>query len=102
MPIMSAVADWTRHHLVGGALGRVAFGGAGETPRTAGSLVVEDGQESAARAVAERSEAPGTSGGLTRILTALMRQAYAARRDRQRARANADLLLDMIRLNSIL
>jgi hypothetical protein len=105
MPIRSTVADWTRHprhHPVAGALGRVAFGGRGKATRPAGALAVEEGPGSAAPAIAQRSEPPGTAGGLTRILTALTRQAYAARRDRQRARANADLLLETIRLNSIL
>jgi hypothetical protein len=83
---------------VAGALGRVAFGGRGKATRPAGALAVEEGPGSAA----ERSEPFGTAGGLTRILTALTRQVYAAQRDRQRARANADRLLETIRLNSIL
>jgi hypothetical protein len=102
MPIKSTAADWTRYHAVVGALGRVILGETGKTTRTAGSLAVEEGQDSAAPAVALRSEPLGATGGLTRILTALMRQAYAAPRDRARARANADLLLETIRLSSVL
>jgi hypothetical protein len=98
MPIKSTAADGTRYHAVVGALGRVILGGTGKTTRTAHSL----GQDSAAPAVALRSEPLGATGGLTRILMALMRQAYAAPRDRARARANADLLLETIRLSSVL
>jgi hypothetical protein len=102
MPIKRTAAVWTHYHAVVGALGGVILGGTGKTTRTAGSLAMEEGHGSAAPAVALSSEPLGATGGLTRTLMALTRQACAAPRDRARARANADLLLETIRLSSVL
>jgi hypothetical protein len=57
---------------------------------------------SGAPVVAARPEPLGTTGGLARILAAMTRQAHDGPRDRERARANAERLLETIRVLSIL
>ena len=102
MPIKSGVVAWTRYHPVVNALGRVVFSGTGDAARPTRSSVADEVQGSAALAVAERPAPLGTTGGLARILTAMMRQAYAGPSDRERTRANADRLVETIRVLSIL
>jgi hypothetical protein len=102
MSIKSAVVAWTRYHPEVDALGRVVFSGTWDTARPTRSSVADEVQGSAALAVAERPAPLGTTGGLARILTAMMRQAHAGPSDRERTRAPADLLLETIRVLSVL
>jgi hypothetical protein len=95
-----AVTDWTRDHFSAGEPGRVVFGEHGET-RTACSSTADEVQVPAP-AVAERPVGLGLAGALARILMATMRKASTGPTHRERARANADVLLETIRAHSIL
>ena len=97
MPITSAVAIWARHQL-----GRVVFCETGETTPPGCSSTADEAKIPAAAAVAWRREPLGPAGALARILMATMRQTSAGPTSRERARANANLRLETIRLSSIL
>jgi hypothetical protein len=96
MPITSAVAIWARHQL-----GRVVFCETGETTPPGCSSTADEAIP-AAPTVAWRREPLGPAGALARILMATMRQTSAGPTSRERARANANLRLETIRLSSIL
>src|SRR5262245_61336846 len=97
MPITSAIAG---HQPAGEVLG--AKGVREETIRTACSSAPAELQVSAAPAVAGRATPLGGTGQLARMLMVLRRHACAGPRDRERARASADCLLETIRVLSIL
>jgi hypothetical protein len=85
-------AEWARHH----ELGQSVFVGKDESARTAVDLA------DAAPVVPVRPEPPGAAGRLARILMAMVRQTYVGPRERERVRANADRLLETIRVLSAL
>ena len=97
MPNTNVVTDWTRHQI-----GRVVFGETGVTTQRAYSSTADEVQVPAAPAVAGRPVGLGPAGALARILIAAMRRTSAGPTHRERARANADLLLETIRAHSIL
>jgi hypothetical protein len=81
----------------------MVFAEKGEAARAAFDCSATDTvQGSRAPVVSARPEPLSTAGGLARILAAMMRQAYVGPRDRESARANADRLLEAIRVLSIL
>jgi hypothetical protein len=88
MPITSAVS-WTRLRPAAGQTNRAGYSPAEDVV-------------AAAPAGAERLEPLGVTGGLRRALTAMMRLGWAGPRDQERARANADRLLETIRVLSAL
>jgi hypothetical protein len=97
-----AVTNWTRHHSPPGELGRVVLGEQGKTTRTDRSFAADEVQVPAVPAVSERSVGLGPAGALARILIAAMRRTSAGPTHRERARANADVLVETIRAHSIL
>jgi hypothetical protein len=97
MPNANVVTDWTRHQI-----GRVVFGETGVTTQRAYSSTSDEVRVPAAPAGAERPVGLGLAGALTRILMATMRQVSTGPTHRERARANADVLLETIRAHSIL
>ncbi len=96
--LTNPVAELTREHAGANESGRVVLAEKGEVSRAA----LDEVEAPRASVVAARPEPLGTTGGLARILAAMTRQAYDGPRDRERARANADRLLETIRVLSIL
>jgi hypothetical protein len=89
------VTGWTRDHSAG-------FVAKGDSARTAVDASADAVQSSGARVVPVTPEPLGAAGGLARILVALVRQTCAGPRERERVRANADHLLETIRVLSAL
>jgi hypothetical protein len=96
------VAERTRDHPAGEDLGSTVFVGTGEANRTAVASPADAVQSSGALVVPVRLEPLGAAGGLARILVALVRQTYVGPRQRECVRANADRLLETIRVLSAL
>jgi len=102
MLITNPVAEWARDHVAADELARAVSGEEGGSTRAALGSPADEGQIWRGPVVSARPEPLGTASGLARILAAMMRQAYVGLRDRERARANADRLLETIRVLSIL
>jgi hypothetical protein len=98
MPITSRVAEWTQAQPEAQDLGRVAPVEKGATSAALSSRGVDDVEVCGVHAVTARPERLGTQGGLARILAAMMRRPYEGPSHREHARANADRLLETIRV----
>jgi hypothetical protein len=99
MPITSPVAEWTQAQPEAQDLERVAPVEKGATSAALSSRGVDDVEVvCGVHAVTARPEPLGTQGGLARILAAMMRRPYEGPSHRERAQANADRLLETIRV----
>jgi hypothetical protein len=102
MLITNPGAEWARDHVPADELGRaVSCEKRGSTRAALGSPAHEV-QVSRGPVVSARPEPLGTAGGLARILATMVHQAYVGPGEQERARANADRLLETIRVLSIL
>jgi hypothetical protein len=101
MPITSPAAEWTQQP---GAqdLGRVRPVEKGASPAALSPREADDAVVCGVHAVPARPEPLGTPGGLARLLAAMLRQPTEGPRHQERARANADRLLETIRVLSAL
>jgi hypothetical protein len=95
MLIRNPVAEWARDHVPADELGRAVSCEKRGSP-------ADEVHVSRGPVVSARPEPLATAGGLARILTTMVRQAYVGPRERERARANGDRLLETIRVLSIL
>jgi hypothetical protein len=103
MLIRNPVAEWTRDHPAGEELRRTVFAEKGQATQASFDFSPADAVLSCGTPVVlARPEPPSAAGRLARILPTMVRQAYVGARERERTRANADRLLETIRVLSSL
>jgi hypothetical protein len=102
MLITNPVAEWARDRVAADELTRAVSCEEGGSTRAALSSPADEVQVWRGPVVSARPEPLGTASGLGRILATMVRQAYVGPRERERAWANADRLLETIRVLSIL
>ena len=97
MAITATVSGWTRHQLE-----RVVPTERGKTTRATHSSAPGELRIPAGSAAGGRPVALGSAGTFARILMAAMCQRSSRPAHRERARATADLMVETIRMHSIL
>jgi hypothetical protein len=102
MLITNPVAEWARDQVAAEEFARAVSCEKGGSTRAGLGSPADEVQVSRGPVVSAKPEPLGRAGGLARILATMVRQAYVGPRERERARVNADRLLETIRVLSIL